>query len=93
MAVESDSKGESKYVVGGRIYFEASVRGVGVHSFTYKGFFDQEGYEEPKSTLNKIKSSGVIWIVLGSIAGLLIIIGLYMCYCRKEDHHSKSKSD
>lgn len=35
-----DAQGSSKYVVGGRVYFEGSVFGNKVNSFTYKGFFD-----------------------------------------------------
>jgi len=36
----SDSVNGTKYVVGGRTYFEASVFGNGTASFTTKGFFD-----------------------------------------------------
>ena len=93
-ATESDARGESKYVVGGRVYFEAFVSGTEVSSFTYKGFFDEAGYEEPPSTLKKIKSSGIVWIVLGSLAAVGALILVYMCYCKKEDNENrKPKSD
>ena len=36
----SDADHGTKYVVGGRTYFEASVYGNGTQSFTTKGFFD-----------------------------------------------------
>ena len=93
-ATESDARGESKYVVGGRVYFEAFVGGKEISSFTYKGFFDELGYEEPPSTLKKIKSSGIVWIVLGSLAAVVAIVLVYMCYCKKEDHEQrKPKSE
>lgn len=43
-----DSEGKSKYVVGGRIYFESNAIGNGLQSFTTKGFFDKAGYVEPR---------------------------------------------
>jgi hypothetical protein len=46
---ESDVRGDSYYVVGGRAYFEADVLGLYVTSFTSKGFFDKLGYVEPLS--------------------------------------------
>lgn len=44
----SDGSGDSYFVVGGRAYFEANVFGKSLSSFTTKGFFDKEGYVEPK---------------------------------------------
>ena len=70
------------------------MSGTEVSSFTYKGFFDEAGYEEPPSTLKKIKSSGIVWIVLGSLAAVGALILVYMCYCKKEDNDNrKPKSD
>jgi len=86
-----DEKGESKYVVGGRVYFEASIFGLNYNSFTYKGFFDQEGYTEPPSTLKQLKSSGLIWIIAASVV-LLIILVYVICKCRSKSD-SKKKSD
>ena len=37
---ESDALGESQYIVGGRLYYEADVIGYRISSFTGKGFFD-----------------------------------------------------
>ena len=52
-------------------------------SFTFRGFFDQLGYEEPKSTLNQLKSSGWLYvIIIGSIAVVAGAIFL-ACYCTK----------
>lgn len=45
--VESDLSGSSRFINGGRVYFEANVFGYQTSSFTTKGFFDQLGYEEP----------------------------------------------
>ena len=45
---DSDRNGSSRYVVGGRTYFEANAIGDNVNSFTTKGFFDKLGYVEPK---------------------------------------------
>ena len=53
-------------------------------SFTFRGFFDQLGYEEPKSTLNQLKSSGWLYvIIIGSIAVVAGAIFL-ACYCTKK---------
>lgn len=96
---ESDSKGESRFIVGGRTYFEASVfaNGGSVNSFTFRGFFDEEGYEEPKSTLNKLKSSGWLWVIIGSGIALIILAIVLYCYCKKkkeqEKHAKKNKHD
>jgi len=93
--VDSDNSGESRFVVGGRTYFEASVFGYGYHSFTYKGFFDQAGYEEPPSTLRKIRSN--MWIWIGAVAAVLAVIGIIVAlkYCCNNSSKkvSKNKTD
>jgi hypothetical protein len=38
--VESDAAGLSRFINGGRVYFEANVFGYQTSSFTTKGFFD-----------------------------------------------------
>jgi hypothetical protein len=88
---ESDSRGESRYIVGGRTYFEASVFQDDdlVNSFTFRGFFDEEGYEEPKSTLNKLKSSGWLWVIIGSCIALVILAIVLFCYCKKKKEEEK----
>ena len=90
--VSDDDAGVSRFVVGGRAYFEASVFGSSVNSFTFRGFFDQEGYEEPKSTLNQLKSSGWLWvIIIGSVAVVVLAIVLYCCCKKNKDQERQSK--
>jgi len=38
--LKSDSDKKSKYIAGGRAYFEADVLGSLIFSYTSKGFFD-----------------------------------------------------
>jgi len=38
--MESDAAGSSRFINGGRVYFEANVFGLQTSSFTTKGFFD-----------------------------------------------------
>lgn len=67
--LESDEKELTRFVNGGRVYFEANVFGYQTSSFTTKGFFDQEGYEEPvqppisNAQMNKMKQVGVGLVV------------------------------
>lgn len=88
---DSDSKGESRYIVGGRTYFEASVfaDAGAVNSFTFRGFFDEEGYEEPKSTLNKLKSSGWLYVIIGSGIALIVLAIVLYCYCQRKKEQEK----
>jgi len=91
--LESDSKGESWYVVGGRTYFEAALFGTYTSSFTYKGFFDQKGYEEPASTLNKIQSSGLIWIIVAAcVVAIILTIVIIKCCCSDSGAKKVQKS-
>lgn len=53
--MQSDTEGNSRFVNGGRAYFEANVFGFQTSSFTTKGFFDQLGYEEPQQPIIKTK--------------------------------------
>ena len=86
----SDASGDSRYIVGGRAYFEASVHGSDVGTFTFRGFFDEEGYEEPKSTLNKLKSSGWLYVIIVGCIGLVALgIVLYCCCCRKSKEQER----
>jgi len=79
-----DATGDSRYVVGGRAYFEAAIQGLNFQSFTYKGFFDQEGYVEPKSSIGVLKEWAV-WIVIGGVLVILaLIVIVYFCCCRKK---------
>lgn len=53
---QSDATGTSKYINGGRVYFEANIFGYHTSSFTTRGFFDKLGFVEPM-----VKDSGVRW--------------------------------
>lgn len=77
----SDSTGNSYFVVGGRAYFEASVIGANTNSFVTKGFFDQANYQEPDTTVLVGKA---IWVSLlcGSIFLVLLLVG---CYYKKKN--------
>jgi len=89
---EDDASGASRFIVGGRTYFEASVFGNTpgtVNSFTFRGFFDEEGYVEPKSTLNKLKSSGWLWVIIGSGIALVILAIVLYCYCKSKKEAEK----
>lgn len=74
---ESDSTGDSYYVVGGRAYFEADVLGNYVTSFTSKGFFDKLGYVEPLADDNK----DLILALEIAIPLAVVIIGGIITYC------------
>lgn len=87
----SDASGQSRYINGGRVYFEANIFGYHTSSFTTKGFFDQQGYVEPMA-----KDSGVRWFLnnyatrsnlglLGALAGLLLLL-LFCCPSRSKLH-------
>ena len=74
-------------MVGGRTYFEATVFGPDTSSFTTKGFFDKEGYEEPIN--NNLKNNkALLWVtIIGSIlAFVLLVVLVYCCCCRKKKH-------
>ena len=93
----SDASHVSRFIVGGRTFFEASVFGTGVASFTFRGFFDEAGYEEPKSTLNELKSSGWLYVIIA--ACILFVIGAIVLYCwckskkEKERQAKKQKNE
>jgi len=57
------------------------VFGDGVNSFTFRGFFDEEGYEEPKSTLNKLKSSGWLYVIICLSVALVVGVVVLICCC------------
>lgn len=90
---EKDSKGESRYIVGGRTYFEASVFGTSVQSFTFRGFFDEEGYEEPKSLANKLKSSGWLYVIIVLAIVLVIVAIVTVVYCSKKKEEASKKAN
>lgn len=44
---KSDRESDSKFITGGRAYYEAEVLGYKISSFTQRGFFDKLNYREP----------------------------------------------
>ena len=83
---ESDKKGDSFYVVGGRAYFEADAIGRLITSYTAKGFFDKLGYIEPESS--RKKKTGIILGI--TIAAGVVIIGGTIVYCWWKKKKEKS---
>jgi hypothetical protein len=81
--VESDKAKESKYVAGGRAYFEADVIGSRTLSFTTKGFFDQLNYQEPTSSTD-IRLQIILGVTI-PLGALMIgtFIMLYFYFTRK----------
>ena len=75
----SDKAKRSLFEVAGRMYFEASVFGAGIVSFSTNGFFDREGYQEPVNP--SVKRWEILKIVL-PILGVLFLIMMYVC-CSK----------
>ena len=80
----SDAQNGTKYVVGGRTYFEASVYGNVTQSFTTKGFFDQANYVEPVNSSIGNKPAIVWLIVISSILAFVVIVTLLYCFCCKK---------
>jgi hypothetical protein len=80
---DSDARGDSYYVVGGRAYFEADVLGLYTTSFTAKGFFDRLGYVEPSPE----DPAATLLLTVGLPVGILVLVLVvvaYCCYSRKK---------
>lgn len=80
--VRKDENMNSKYVVGGRMFFEASISGDSYMSFVTNGFLDQEGYVEPQNTSRKM-TKALKTIIPVSIVVLLLVIFLISKYVSK----------
>jgi len=81
--------GNSKYVAGGRTYFEVSSLASNIVFFTTKGFFDKLGYVEPPG-----EDSVNLGLILGLTFGGLALIGLiifFICYKRKQSAKIKDE--
>ncbi len=61
-------------------------------SFTFRGFFDEEGYEEPKSTLNKLKNSGWLYVIIGSCIAIVALVIVAFCCCKKNKNDDQRVS-
>ena len=87
---KSDSEKGTKYVVGGRTYWEATLFGDSTTSFTTKGFFDQEGYVEPtKSGVGN--NTWEIW-VFSIVGGILFVLLVVLC-CKCSGKKSYQEAD
>lgn len=74
--------GLSKYVAGGRTYYETEISAVSTLFIVGKGFFDKLGYVEPPAP-GKSKLGLILGITL-PILGAGIGIGLYFYYKKRE---------
>lgn len=75
---ESDTSGETRFVMGGRAYFEANLFGYHTSSFTTKGFFDKEGYVEPKMADSGPRWFLNNWVTTKTIASVFSFIVAFM---------------
>ncbi len=82
-----DSMGLSKYVAGGRTYYETEISAVSTLFIVGKGFFDKLGYVEPPAP-GKSKLGLILGITL-PILGAGIGIGLYFYYKKREQKKKK----
>jgi len=87
---KSDTENGTKYVVGGRTYWEATLFGDTTTSFTTKGFFDKLGYVEPtKSGVGN--NTWEIWVF--SIIGAILFVLLIVCCCKCSGKKSHMEAD
>lgn len=80
--VESDEAGLSRFINGGRVYFEANVFGYQTSSFTTKGFFDQLGYVEPQKPYFNPERVETLKKVLMVVVVYLVLRVLWRCCCK-----------
>ena len=83
-----DSKGDSLYVAGGRVYYETEVFGENTQTVIGKGFFDKLGYVEPPAP-----GKSKLGLILGIIIPILVLgagIGFFICYKKKEEKKKKA---
>ena len=72
---ERDLNG-TKFEVGGRMFFEAHVFGIGLTSFTTNGFVDKEGYVEPvrAQTTQQVVMSSIGWTTAAGVGALVLTL-------------------
>jgi hypothetical protein len=79
----TDQAGETKFVNGGRAFYEITIAGENTLSFMTRGFFDQEGYQQPAKTTDSKKIMIAVFATLGA---LLLVGGLcYWCKQRQDE--------
>ncbi len=92
--VESDEAGLSRFINGGRVYFEANVFGYQTSSFTTKGFFDQLGYVEPiKEYFNPQKLESLKKMFAVAFAYLVFRVLWRSCCRSNRPSESKIKTE
>ena len=79
----TDQAGETKFVNGGRAFYEITVLGENTLSFMTRGFFDQAGYVQPAKQADSKK---IVIAVFSTLGGLLLVGGLcYWCKRRQDE--------
>lgn len=76
-------------MVGGRAYFEISIYGNNILSFTTKGFWDQLGYVEPVN--DSVNTKAIVWSVIAVVILLLGVLTYFCCCYSKDDLTPKKK--
>ncbi|TNV79791.1 hypothetical protein FGO68_gene10759 [Halteria grandinella] len=79
---DSDGKGQSLFVAGGRVYFETEVFNFRTTTLIGKGFFDKLGYVEPPAP--KPSNLGLILGITIPIVALILGFGIYTLYKKNE---------
>ena len=86
---KSDKKFGSRFVVGGRMFYEINLFATGFLSFTTNGFFDQLGYQEPLLENQDKKIEITIYSLVASL--VCFCFCLYLCCKETETEISESK--
>jgi len=74
---DADKTKESKYEVGGRLFYEAHAFATGFTSFTTNGFFDREGYVEPLLSTTSVQTPVAATVAV--VATLALCGTIYVC--------------
>lgn len=77
---QTDAAKQSRYQVGGNIYWESHIFSPNVTSFTTSGFFAEKGYVEPRAS--NIERNFVSILVWTGIIVVLVVVVIVVC-CRK----------
>ena len=85
----SDKEFGSRFVVGGRMFYEINLFATGFLSFTTNGFFDQLGYQEPLLENQDKRIEITIYSLLASL--VCFCFCLYLCCKETETEISESK--
>jgi hypothetical protein len=89
---QSDIVNKTRYLVGGRLFFEAHAFSPAYTSFTTNAFLDQEGYVEPQL----VKTTGqilLIWLPVGILILAVTSLTLYCCCKPKKIEVEEDNND